>query len=216
MKYNFFKIFKHKVQNGINELISTKDKIEEIRHQYNEYTEKFIKSAENSLVLCAQLKQKYEGLAAKEADSKKSYESLIAANKLNEAKAKYIIYKGIVSAKDCVKHSLDNTEKQCDNIRTTLKNIETNRALIDAKLMTLEVQIDAANICKQCDVGDFGIDCNGMIAEIEEEINATKFRIDAKQEISELIHSNKNNELSVMSNIDSEFDEVVKSFADSV
>ena len=47
MSFNIFKIFAHKAQRGLEGLISTKDKIEEIRYQYNKNAAQYIKSAED-------------------------------------------------------------------------------------------------------------------------------------------------------------------------
>ena len=51
MKFNFFSVLFHKSQRGLNSLISTKDKIEEIRYQYNKNAERYIKSAEDLMFL---------------------------------------------------------------------------------------------------------------------------------------------------------------------
>ena len=166
MSFNIFKIFAHKAQRGLEGLISTKDKIEEIRYQYNKNAAQYIKSAEDMLVNAKELKAKFEELDEKTATSKRVYESLIAADKLDEAKIKYIVYKGMKTARDTIETAWQNTEKQCVQVRDTLKNIDTNKALIEAKLTALQVQIDTLKMCDRNKIGDFGIDCNAMIAEI--------------------------------------------------
>ena len=67
MSFNIFKIFAHKAQRGLEGLISTKDKIEEIRYQYNKNAAQYIKSAEDMLVNAKELKAKFEELDEKTA-----------------------------------------------------------------------------------------------------------------------------------------------------
>lgn len=213
MKFNIFKIFAHKAQNGIESLISTKDKIEEIRYQYNKNAAQYIKSAEDMLVNAKELKAKFEELDEKTAASKRTYESLIAADKLDEAKIKYIVYKGIKTARDTIETAWQNTEKRCVQVRDTLKNIDTNKALIEAKLTALQVQIDTLKMCDRNKIGDFGIDCNAMIAEIESEVKTTRFHIEAKEEIAEITGKNGKGAQSVETvAIDTEFEEIVKAY----
>lgn len=213
MSFNIFKIFAHKAQRGLAGLISAKDKIEEIRYQYNKNAAQYIKSAEDMLVNAKELKAKFEELDEKTATSKRAYESLIAADKLDEAKIKYIVYKGIKTARDTIETAWQNTEKKCIQVRDTLKNIDTNKALIEAKLSALQVQIDTLKMCDRNKIGDFGIDCNAMIAEIESEVKTTRFHIEAKEEIAEITGKNGKGAQSVENvAIDTEFEEVVKAY----
>lgn len=213
MSFNIFKIFAHKAQRGLEGLISTKDKIEEIHYQYNKNAAQYIKSAEDMLVNAKELKAKFEELDEKTAASKRAYESLIAADKLDEAKIKYIVYKGIKTARDTIETAWQNTEKQCVQVRDTLKNIDTNKALIEAKLTALQVQIDTLKMCDRNKIGDFGIDCNAMIAEIESEVKTTRFHIEAKEEIAEITGKSGKGAQSVENvAIDTEFEEVVKAY----
>ena len=213
MSFNIFKIFAHKAQRGLEGLISTKDKIEEIRYQYNKNAAQYIKSAEDMLVNAKERKAKFEELDEKTAASKRAYESLIAADKLDEAKIKYIVYKGIKTARDTIETAWQNTEKKCVQVRDTLKNIDTNKALIEAKLTALQVQIDTLKMCDRNKIGDFGIDCNAMIAEIESEVKTTRFHIEAKEEIAEITGKSGKGAQSVENvAIDTEFEEVVKAY----
>ena len=213
MSFNIFKIFAHKAQRGLEGLISTKDKIEEIRYQYNKNAAQYIKSAEDMLVNAKELKAKFEELDEKTANSKRAYECLIAADKLDEAKIKYIVYKGIKTARDTIETAWQNTEKKCVQVRDTLKNIDTNKALIEAKLTALQVQIDTLKMCDRNKIGDFGIDCNAMIAEIESEVKTTRFHIEAKEEIAEITGKSGKGAQSVETvAIDTEFEEVVKAY----
>lgn len=213
MSFNIFKIFAHKAQRGLAGLISAKDKIEEIRYQYNKNAAQYIKSAEDMLVNAKELKAKFEELDEKTAASKRAYESLIAADKLDEAKIKYIVYKGIKTARDTIETAWQNTEKKCVQVRDTLKNIDTNKALIEAKLTALQVQIDTLKMCDRNKIGDFGIDCNAMIAEIESEVKTTRFHIEAKEEIAEITGKSDKGAQSVENvAIDTEFEEVVKAY----
>ena len=213
MSFNIFKIFAHKAQRGLAGLISAKDKIEEIRYQYNKNAAQYIKSAEDMLVNAKELKAKFEELDEKTAASKRAYESLIAADKLDEAKIKYIVYKGIKTARDTIETAWQNTEKKCVQVRNTLKNIDTNKALIEAKLTALQVQIDTLKMCDRNKIGDFGIDCNAMIAEIESEVKTTRFHIEAKEEIAEITGKSDKGAQSVENvAIDTEFEEVVKAY----
>lgn len=213
MSFNIFKIFAHKAQRGLEGLISTKDKIEEIRYQYNKNAAQYIKSAEDMLVNAKELKAKFKELDEKTATSKRVYESLIAADKLDEAKIKYIVYKGMKTARDTIETAWQNTEKQCVQVHDTLKNIDTNKALIEAKLTALQVQIDTLKMCDRNKIGDFGIDCNAMIAEIESEVKTTQFHIEAKQEIAEITgKGGKGTQTIETVALDTEFEEVVKAY----
>lgn len=213
MSFNIFKIFAHKAQRGLAGLISAKDKIEEIRYQYNKNAAQYIKSAEDMLVNAKELKAKFEELDEKTTNSKRAYECLIAADKLDEAKIKYIVYKGIKTARDTIETAWQNTEKKCVQVRDTLKNIDTNKALIEAKLTALQVQIDTLKMCDRNKIGDFGIDCNAMIAEIESEVKTTRFHIEAKEEIAEITGKSGKGAQSVENvAIDTEFEEVVKAY----
>lgn len=217
MKFNFFSVFFHKSQRGLNSLISTKDKIEEIRYQYNKNAERYIKSAEDMLTNAKELKAKFEELDAQTVANKRSYESLIEASKtdsakLDEAKIKYITYKGMKTARDTIETAWKNTEQQCIKVRDTLKNIDTNKALIEAKLTALNVQIDTLKMCDRNVIGDFGVDCNEMIAEIEKEVQTTQFRMESKREVAELVGRSK--PAAAVSNavIDTEFQDVVNEY----
>ena len=217
MKFNFFSVLFHKSQRGLNSLISTKDKIEEIRYQYNKNAERYIKSAEDMLANAKELKAKFEELDAQTVANKRSYESLIEASKtdsakLDEAKIKYITYKGMKTARDTIETAWKNTEQQCIKVRDTLKNIDTNKALIEAKLTALNVQIDTLKMCDRNVIGDFGVDCNEMIAEIEKEVQTTQFRMESKREVAELVGHSK--PAAAVSNavIDTEFQDVVNEY----
>ena len=220
MKFNFFSVLFHKSQRGLNSLISTKDKIEEIRYQYNKNAERYIKSAEDMLSNAKELKAKFEELDAQTSANKRAYESLIAASKndsskLDEAKIKYITYKGMKSARDTIESAWKATEQQCIKVRDNLKNIDTNKALIEAKLTALNVQIDTLKMCGRNELGDFGEDCNEMIAEIEKEVQTTQFRMESKREVAELVGKSK--PASTVSNmaIDAEFQDVVNQYLDN-
>lgn len=170
---------------------------------------KYVKKAENLLVTAKQLKGKFKELDEKTEHSKQMYETLIKNNNLEEAKVKYIIYKGVKTARDSVETVWKNTENRCKQVRDTLKNIDVNKALIDARLAALDMQIDAMNICDQSDIGDFGVDCNAMIAEVEKEVMNTQFHIEAKDEIAGIMGNKKTTDTT--SSVDTEFEEVVKS-----
>ena len=209
MLFNIFKIFAHKIERRVDSLVSTKDKIEEIRYNYDNNAKEYVKKAENLLVTAKQLKNKFKELDDKTKQSKQTYETLIKNNNLEEAKVKYIIYKGVKTARDNVETVWKNTENRCRQVRNTLKNIDVNKALIDARLVALDMQIDAMNICDQSDIGDFGVDCNAMIAEVEKEVMNTQFHIEAKGEIDEIMGNKKVDENSL--SVDTEFEEIVKS-----
>ena len=102
MKFNIFKIFAHKAQNGIESLISTKDKIEEIRRQYNKNAAQYIKSAEDMLVNAKTLKKRFDELDVQTATARRDWERLVDGNKTDEAKIAYIDFsgEGIVTAAD--------------------------------------------------------------------------------------------------------------------
>lgn len=210
MKFNVFKIFAHKAQSGIESLISTKDKIEEIRRQYNKNAANYIKSAEDMLVNAKTLKKRFDELDVQTATARREWERLVDGDKTDEAKIKFITWKGLKSARDTIENAWQNTEKQCIKVRDTLKNIDTNKALMEAKLTTLQVQIDTCKMCSNTALGDFGLDCNEMIAEIEKEVQTTQFRMEAKQEVAEIVNPRKEDFKSSV--IDLEFEDAVREY----
>lgn len=208
-KFNIFSIFAHKTQRGLQSLISTQDKIEEIQHQYNKKSEKYIKSATAMLANAKTLKKKFEELDGQTTAAKRGYEQLISQNNLEDAKVKFIMYKGLKSARDAIEEAWNKTEAQCVKVRDTLKTIDTNRALMQAKLTALSVQIDTLKLVGNNEIGDFGIDCEEMIAEVEQEVQNTQFKLEAKQEVHDIMHSRKTMNTS-NSAIDAEFAEIVR------
>lgn len=210
MKFNIFAIFAHKAQRGIESLITTKDKIEEIRRKYNKNAANYIKSAEDMLVNAKELKKKFDELDVQTATARRDWEHLVDNNKTDEAKIKFITWKGLKNARDTIETAWQNTEKQCVKVRDTLKNIDTNKALMEAKLTTLQVQIDTLKMCDRNTIGDFGIDCNEMISEIEKEVQTTQFRMEAKQEVADIVNPRKDDLKSSV--IDLEFEDAVREY----
>lgn len=210
MKFNIFAIFAHKAQRGIESLITTKDKIEEIRRKYNKNAANYIKSAEDMLVNAKELKKKFDELDVQTATARRDWERLVDNNKTDEAKIKFITWKGLKNARDTIETAWQNTEKQCVKVRDTLKNIDTNKALMEAKLTTLQVQIDTLKMCDRNTIGDFGIDCNEMISEIEKEVQTTQFRMEAKQEVADIVNPRKDDLKSSV--IDLEFEDAVREY----
>lgn len=212
-KFNIFKIFARKTKNGINSLISTQTKIENIRDEYNERADKYITSAKSVLARAKSIKANRDKLENDTLAAKKSYESLIDAQKLDEAKCKFITWKGMNAAFKTVDAAWNNTQKNCETVRDTLKNIETNKALLDAKLLALQVQIDTLEQCGSTELGDFGINCEEMIAEVEKEIQNTQFKFEADQEVNDIVNASKRSERIINTAcIDTEFEEAVKSY----
>ena len=99
MKFNIFAIFAHKAQRGIESLITTKDKIEEIRRKYNKNAANYIKSAEDMLVNAKELKKKFDELDVQTATARRDWEHLVDNNKTDEAKIKFITWKGLKNAR---------------------------------------------------------------------------------------------------------------------
>lgn len=211
MKIPFFSIFTSKIENSLQGLITTQDKIEHIKRTYDKNSEKYIASAEALLTNAKALKQRKEELEKQVQTAKYNYESLIRENKLDDAKLKYIFYKGILNSLDIVTKSYESVEVECEKARENLRNINTNKALIDTKLDVLRVQIDTMHTVNQSSsaLGDFGFDCNEMIEEVEREIKNTQFKYEAKREVHELVR-NKPSTVDTTSNVDLEFNEIVK------
>lgn len=211
MKFSILSIFKHKVQNGLQGMITTKDKIEEIKYKYAKDSERYIKSAQEMLTNAKILKAKYNELTVQTVNAQHTYEQQIEENQLNDAKVSYIKFKGLKAAKDTIEQAWNNTEAECVRIRDNLNNIDNNKALIDAKLAALQAQIDALKLCDSNTLGDFGVDCNEMINEIEKEVQNTQFKMEAKREVSDIVNHRK--PLNVInSTIDLEFEDVVKNY----
>lgn len=212
MKFSIFSIFRTKIENTMQGLITTQDKIEHIKRTYEKQSEKYIASAEALLTNAKTLKARLEELEKQSDQAKATYEALIKQDKLDDAKLKYIFYKGLSNSRDIVKKSYETVEEECVKARENLKNINTNKALIDTKLDVLKIQISTMNTVQNSStaLGDFGFDCNEMIDEVENEIKKTQFKYEAKREVSDLVR-NKPTTVQVASNVDAEFDELVKS-----
>jgi len=212
MKFSLRSIFRTKIENTLQGLITTQDKIEHIKRTYEKQSEKYIASAEALLTNAKTLKARLEELEKQAEQSKTTYENLIKADKLDDAKLKYIFYKGISNFLDIVKKSYETVEEECVKARENLKNINTNKALIDTKLEVLKIQISTMNTVNMSSnaLGDFGFDCNEMIDEVEREIKHTQYKYEAKREVSDLVR-NKPTQVQAATNVDTEFDEIVKS-----
>lgn len=212
MKFSLRSIFRTKIENTLQGLITTQDKIEHIKRTYEKQSEKYIASAEALLTNAKTLKARLEELEKQAEQSKTTYENLIKADKLDDAKLKYIFYKGISNSRDIVKKSYETVEEECVKARENLKNINTNKALIDTKLEVLKIQISTMNTVNMSSnaLGDFGFDCNEMIDEVEREIKHTQYKYEAKREVSDLVR-NKPTQVQAATNVDTEFDEIVKS-----
>jgi len=212
MKFSLRSIFRTKIENTLQGLITTQDKIEHIKRTYEKQSEKYIASAEALLTNAKTLKARLEELEKQAEQSKTTYENLIKADKLDDAKLKYIFYKGISNSLDIVKKSYETVEEECVKARENLKNINTNKALIDTKLEVLKIQISTMNTVNMSSnaLGDFGFDCNEMIDEVEREIKHTQYKYEAKREVSDLVR-NKPTQVQAATNVDTEFDEIVKS-----
>lgn len=212
MKFSLRSIFRTKIENTLQGLITTQDKIEHIKRTYEKQSEKYIASAEALLTNAKTLKARLEELEKQAEQSKTTYENLIKADKLDDAKLKYIFYKGISNSRDIVKKSYETVEEECIKARENLKNINTNKALIDTKLEVLKIQISTMNTVNMSSnaLGDFGFDCNEMIDEVEREIKHTQYKYEAKREVSDLVR-NKPTQVQAATNVDTEFDEIVKS-----
>ena len=65
-------------------------------------------------------------------------------------------------------------------------------------------------MCDRNTIGDFGIDCNEMISEIEKEVQTTQFRMEAKQEVAEIVNPRKEDFKSSV--IDLEFEDAVREY----
>lgn len=212
-KFNIFKIFKRKAKKGIESLVSTQTKIENIRDEYNERADKYIKSAKAVLNRAKAIKANHDKLEADTLAAQRLYERLIDEKKMDEAKCKFITWKGMSAAFKTVDAAWQNTQKNCETVRDTLKNIDTNKALLDAKLLALQVQIDTLEQCGSTELGDFGIDCEEMIAEVEKEIQTTQFKIETDKEVAEIMGSSKKNDRVLnTASIDLEFEEAVKNY----
>ena len=214
-KFNVFKIFCRKAMNGIDSLISTQTKIEHIRDEYNTRADKYIKSAKAVLANAKSIRAKRDELEAKTTAAQKLYERLIDEHKMDDAKVKFITWKGMNAAFKTVDAAWDGAQKHCEIVRDTLKNIDTNKALLDAKLLALQVQIDTLKQCGTEQLGDFGINCEEMIAEVENEIQSTQFKIEADREVAEIMGTSKKDNALNTASIDFEFDEVVKNYKNS-
>lgn len=215
-KFNIFKILGRNVTKGIDSLISTQTKIEHIRDEYNTRADKYIKSAKAVLANAKSIKAKRDELEAKTTAAQKLYERLIDEHKMDDAKIKFITWKGMNTAFKTVDTAWAGAQKHSETVRDTLKNIDTNKALLDAKLLALQVQIDTLEQCGTEQLGDFGINCEEMIAEVEKEIQLSQFKIEADREVAEIMGTSKkkDNDLNTAS-IDLEFDEAVKNYKNS-
>lgn len=212
MKFSFFKIFKRKITNSLQGLLTTQDKLEEIKATYEEKSERYIQSATDLLTNAKRIKSNLTEFEKRVADAKCEYEGLIRADKLDDAKVKYVYYKGILDCKNMTQQQYEQIETECAKAKENLSRIDINKKMIDARLSVLKAKIELVRSMDMTNsaVGDFGFDCNEMIDEVEKEIKNTQYKYEAKKEVSEILHPTNANVGNT--SLDIEFDEVVKSF----
>lgn len=209
MKIPFLTIFKSKIQRQIDSFFDAKDKLEAVKYKYKKDCEAYENSAVAVLTSEKELSDKMADLKSKTSVSKNTYEKLIVSGDMVKAKAAFINYKSLEDAYNTVSNAHANVLEQCTAIKKTIEQMDVNETILDARISSLEVKIDALNICRKNHAGldTINFDCNAVLEDIEKEINSERYRVESRQEVNQLRHP-KATEVSILSssNYDEEFE----------
>lgn len=208
MKIPFFTIFKSKLQRQIDSFFDAKDKLQAVKYKYKKDCEAYEDSAVSILTSEKELADKVEDLLKKTAVAKGAYEKLIISGNMPDAKAIFIKYKALEDALNIVTAAHDNILEQCTVIKKNIEQMDINETILDARIASLEVKIDALNVCQKNNAGldSVNFDCNAVLEDIEKEINSERYHVEAKQEVSQLRHPKATEACIVSTNYDDEFE----------
>lgn len=185
-KFSIFSIFKHKIGDGINDLISTETKIKEIRRKYNEDTKEYIHFVEESFKSAKRLENRIAEISTKRNALKANYEALIRSGNDTDAKIEFIKYKSYENAYESLHAAQMKNDIELEKMKNNLEKIRINETMIDAKLLELHTQADAINYSMSSTGISF--DCQSMIDELESEIKEKRWDVEAKREVQEIIN----------------------------
>jgi len=206
-KFSLFNIFKRKINNKLQSMIDTHDKIEEIRAQYEQKCNNYVRSAAGLIKNGKKLKSTKQDMEVRVQNAKALYERQIKLGDNIDARKNFEIYKGTAAALETVSKSYDSVADQIERVKANLAKFEMNKDMMEAKLIGLDAQINAIKLCATVDVDDpVEFDCDGLIKEVENEIKDSQFELEAKQEIREIQKAAKSTAAAPVSNVDVEFE----------
>lgn len=185
MKFNLFKLFKMKTNSTLNKMVSTKTKLEYIKEHYNDEVNDYILNSENLLVAEKNIKDKVRTLENQYANLEQRAKDALNTNR-DAAKAIYVQMQGVKNALEMARASHKNVSDQCVNVRENLRKIDSNKMLLEAKIASLQEQIEVLKLA-DFDNQEFSFDCDAMLKEVEDEIKNKTYHVEAKKEIQSIM-----------------------------
>ena len=185
MKFNLFKLLKMKTNSTLNKMVSTKTKLEYIKEHYNDEVNDYILNSENLLVAEKNIKDKVRNLENQYANLEQRAKDALNTNR-DAAKAIYVQMQGVKNALEMARASHKNVSDQCVNVRENLRKIDSNKMLLEAKIASLQEQIEVLKLA-DFDNQEFSFDCDAMLKEVEDEIKNKTYHVEAKKEIQSIM-----------------------------
>lgn len=187
-KFSIFKIFRKKLSDGLQKMVDTKDKLEYIRAHYQDEVDKYVESSENLLITEKALRDKVIELEAKAANLKASAENYVRADDKEKARSVFVNYTGIMNALETAKESYKTISEQCLKVKENLSKVEVNKLNLNAKIDSLKEQIEVLRL-SNFDGVNYSMECDEMLKEVEDEIKMTKYKVDVKKDIKQIINA---------------------------
>ena len=190
MKSNFsiFKIFRKQVTNGLQKMVSTKTKLEYILDHYQDEVDKYVEASEGLLVTEKALRDKVKELETKTVDLEKAAKEQAHAGNKERAKSFFVHYTGTKAALESAKESYKSISEQCLKVKENLSKVENNKLMLTAKIDSLKEQIEVIKL-SNFDNGNFGVECDAMLKEVEDEIKMTRYKVEAKKDVREIMNA---------------------------
>ena len=202
-KFNIFKIFGKKISTGLQKMIDTKDKLEYIRSHYQDEVDKYVESSEGLLVTEKALRDKVKELEDKVQGLEDTAKHYAKEGNKEKAKTAFVSYTGTKNALDTAKESYKVISEQCLKVKENLGKVEINKLMLNAKIDSLKEQIEVLKL-SDFDGVNFSAECDEMLKEVEDEIKMTKYKVEAKKDIKQIMNANA--EPAQVTSVDSEFE----------
>jgi hypothetical protein len=201
--FSFFGIFKKKATNGLKKMISTKDKLEYIRSHYQDEVDKYVESSEGLLITEKALRVKVSELETKTNNLYDEATRLAKLGDKEKSKSVFINYSGTKIALDTAKESYKSISEQCLKVKENLSKVEVNKLMLNAKIDSLKEQIEVLKL-SDFDGVNFSADCDEMLKEVEDEIKMTRYKVEVRKDIKQIMTSNT--EPVKQNSVDADFD----------
>lgn len=201
--FSFFGIFKKKVSDGLKKMIDTKSKLEYIRSHYQDEVDKYVESSEGLLVTEKALRDKVTDLETKTSTLYDEATRLAKKGEKERSKTVFISYSGTKIALDTAKESYKQISEQCLKVKDNLSKVEINKLMLNAKIDSLKEQIEVLKL-SDFDGVNFSLDCDEMLKEVEDEIKMTKYKVDVRKEVKQIM--NPTDVQTKQTSVDADFD----------